>query len=115
MKYPEEFELMAVFETEPVLLDRDVLFHYNKSTYKYINREREEIIFSITPYYNEVKINVSKENFEIASLSFQNIISFSILSDNRVEKRIMLTGENYALKVQLKPKYSIQFTQGIEN
>ncbi|RDC63639.1 hypothetical protein [Adhaeribacter pallidiroseus] len=114
MEYPEEYELMAVFESEPIMLDPDVPFYYNKSTYKYTNSEKEEFTFSILPSYSEISINVTIANFEIANLSLQNIRNFKILSDNKLEKRIMLSGENYLLKIQLKPKFSIQFKEEIE-
>jgi len=107
---------MAVFESEPHLLDSasNVPFYYNKSTYKYSNPEKEEITFSMTPSYDEISIKVSKEKFEIANMNLQHISSLSVLSDNKAEKRIMLTGRNYVLKVQLKPRFSIQFTEELE-
>ncbi|WP_299819940.1 hypothetical protein [uncultured Pontibacter sp.] len=113
MEYPEEYELMAIFESEPDMLDSttDVPFYYNKSTYKYSNPEKEVITFSMTPSYDEVSIKVSKENFEIANMNLQHISSLSVLSDNKEEKRIMLTGRNYVLKVQLKPRFNIQFAE----
>ena len=116
MEHPEEYELMAVFESEPYMLDSasDVPFYYNKSIYKYSNPESELITFSMTPSYDEVSIKVSKEKFEIANLNLQRISSLSVLSDNKAEKRIMLTGRRYVLKVQLKPRFSIEFTEELE-
>lgn len=115
MEHPEEYELMAVFESEPDMLDSvaDVPFYYNQSTYKYSNPENEVITFTMTPSYNEVSFKVLKENFEIAIMNLQNISSFNVLSDNKAEKRIMLTGRNYKLKVQLKPRFKIEFTEDI--
>ncbi|MFT2011511.1 hypothetical protein ACMA1I_22765 [Pontibacter sp. 13R65] len=116
MEHPEEYELMAVFESEPHMLDSstDVPFYYNKSIYKYSNPENEVITFSMTPSYNEVSIKVSKENFEIANMNLQHISSLNVLSDNKEEKRIMLSSRKYVLKVQLKPRFSIEFTEDIE-
>lgn len=105
---------MSVFEAEPIMLDSDVPFYYNKSTYKYINSEKEEFTFSMSPSYHEIYIKVEKDNLEIANLSLQNINTFNILSDNKLEKRIMLSGQSYLLKIQLKPKFSLQFKEEIE-
>jgi len=116
MEHPEEHELMAVFESEPHMLDcaADVPFYYNKLTYKYSNPENEVITFSMTPSYDEVSIKVSKENFEIANLKLQHISCLNVLSDNKAEKRIMVTGRTYVLKVQFKPRFSIEFTEDTE-
>lgn len=113
---PEEFELLGLFETEPITLDAsEVPFFYNKSTYKYINSETEEFTFSLLPSFDEIDFKVSKYNTEIANLKLYHIKSFDILSDTKIEKRIMLTSENYLIKIQLKPRFSIELTENMND
>ncbi len=70
---------------------------------------------SMAPSYHEVALKVAKGNAEIAHLRLYNMTSFDILNDSKMEKRIMLTGKNFLIKIQLKPKFSLELTEKIDH
>lgn len=113
MKYPEEFELLSIFECEPIRADKDVPFFYNSSLFRYRNEDDETYEFRMLPSYNEVFLKVAKRDYDIALLKLQNIEALSILSDNKVEKRIMLTTTRAVIKIQMKPSFRIEYTDEV--
>ncbi|WP_342573901.1 hypothetical protein MHH37_16790 [Solibacillus sp. FSL K6-1781] len=59
--YPEENELLSLFECEPTFLDSPsdaIDFFYTEATYKFSNGN-EDFIVTISPSYSEVKIRVT--------------------------------------------------------
>jgi hypothetical protein len=114
MEYPEEFELMSLFECEPIISDNGTPFYYRDSTYNYTNNNGENFICIIYPAVGEVKIQVTKGTISIGKFHLETAKSFTILEDNKSSKRIMLIGENYDLKLTLYPQFEIEFTEKLD-
>jgi len=59
MSLPDENSLLSLFECEPKLLDNNVPFFYNETTYEFDNNNHERFLVSICPAYKDIKILVS--------------------------------------------------------
>lgn len=108
MDIPDEYELISIFESNPDFLDdKNTPFYYNTLTYKFTNQNNEKFIITISPAYNEFEISVYKNNDLKSNLLLHDVKSLVILSDNKVESKIMLTYEKSVFKILLKPEYKL--------
>ena len=116
MKYPEEVDIMSFFECEPTFLDsEEVPFFYNESTYSYINENSQSFTVTLCPSYSEVTFIIKDADKVISHIKLNSVDDLSILSDKREEKRLMITSENFILKMSLKPHYHLDFLEEKEN
>ncbi|GAL82703.1 hypothetical protein JCM19274_3841 [Algibacter lectus] len=112
MKYPDEVDLMSFFECEPTSLDsNNIPFFYNESTYNYTNEENQNFNFKLTPSYGEVSILVKNKKMELSNIKLKSVYSLSILSDKKEEKRIMITSENFIVKISFKPEFQFEIIE----
>ncbi|MBB6326659.1 hypothetical protein FHS59_002287 [Algoriphagus iocasae] len=112
MKYPDEVDFMSFFECEPMSLDSDdVPFFYNESTYHYINAKNQSFTVKICPSYGELKFFVKSDSLELSNIQLNSVSTLSILSDRKEEKRLMITSENYIIKITLKPELQIELIE----
>lgn len=112
MKYPDEVDLMSLFECEPTFIDSlDVPFFYNESTYHYVNDKNQSFTVKICPSYNELKFLIKNGSIELSNIMLNTVSCISILSDKKEEKRIMITSEYFILKITLKPAYQFEFIE----
>lgn len=79
MNLPEQIDLMAFFESEPELLDKDpaIPFLYNRATYEFDNGI-EQFCVVISPSYGDIKIIVKRmaDGEELVHLSFVDAAQF---------------------------------------
>lgn len=84
--FPDEIDLLSLFECEPTLLDtnsKNYPYYYNQAIYRFYNGE-EDFIVTLSPSYGVVKIQVTNRS--------SNRL-FSLLDLKRVEKRKPLSNE----------------------
>lgn len=112
MKHPETVDLISLFECEPInLAAENTPFFYDESTYKYTNSELQTFEFIIYPCYNEVSFVVTQKQLILSKFKLFNVNSLTILSDKKTEKRLMITSDNYIIKISLKPFFNIEFIE----
>ncbi len=112
MKYPDEIDLMALFEFEPHLLDsKDIPFFYNQSTYQYTNKSNQIFTVKLQPSSNELEILVKKGPIQLFYLKFNTVSGLSILKDTKGEKRIMITSDNFISKMNLNPEFQFELVE----
>ena len=75
--YPEEYELLGFFESEPQSTDRDVPFFYNRHTYNY-RRGSDSVVCSIEPGYRQIDLTWRRDDVELASFALRDIHSVAI-------------------------------------
>jgi hypothetical protein len=80
-------------------------------TYKYTNPNQQLFTFKICPSYSEVKFLVKREKLEISNIIFSSVSNLTILSDRLEEKRMMITSENFIMKITLKPVFQIELIE----
>lgn len=113
--YPEEHELLALFECEPTFLDTpsDVMvFFYNKATYKFSNGF-EDFIVTLQPSCSEVKIQVTNHNTKklITYLDLKSVYRFEIINDKKDLSSILMTVEDdtrlQTFEIDFKPNFKL--------
>lgn len=77
--FPEVFELIGFFESEPEVTDRDVPWFYNRLTFR-TSRGEDRLICEIEPGYGQIDLTWTRANKEIASFALRDLISLSVKS-----------------------------------
>lgn len=119
---PDEYELLALFECEPVLRDtqtKNLPFYYNQATYRFSNEE-EAFLVILEPAYGEVKIQVNQKstNRLISRLDLKRVDSLEIKADSKKSSSILLTlgsDETFqTLEIQFKPNFKLILQDHLE-
>lgn len=117
--YPEENELLSLFECEPSFLEApsdSIDFFYNEATYKFSNQD-EDFIVTISPSYSEVKIRVTNRISKnlITYLDLRRVYQFEIIEDKKDSSRILMKveGDDYlqTIEVDFKPNFKLIFKE----
>ncbi|MET3658854.1 MULTISPECIES: hypothetical protein [Sporosarcina] len=116
--YPEENDLLSLFECEPTLLDTTSLdFFYNRATYRFSNGE-EDFIVTLSPSYGEVKIQVTQRasNQLISLMDLKRVDKFEITADKKDLSSVllMLLNDDFitqTIEIDFKPKYKLIFRE----
>jgi hypothetical protein len=114
MTLPDEVELMSLFESEPILSSKNVPYFYNTVKYSFLNKGKQSITITLEPANNEFSITVIDSGNTLANLQLKPIDTFTILTDNRNEKKIMLIGESFGIKLKIQPQFQIDLESTIE-
>ncbi|MGI2326784.1 hypothetical protein [Planococcus sp. YIM B11945] len=113
--WPNEVELLSLFETEPELLDvatKDLPFYYNEASYSFSNND-ENLFVQISPAYGDVKIHTHQRstNRLLAKLDLKQVETFEITADAENESSILLTvkDEDYlhTYEIDFKPNFKL--------
>lgn len=75
--FPEEFEFIDLFETEPTMLDEQVPFFYNNNIYK-LKRTNGEIYFEMEPGSHWTRIAWKQNDLTLIDLTLENIKGIEI-------------------------------------
>jgi len=117
--FPEENDLLSLFECEPILFDHttgDLPFYYNKSTYQFSNGV-EDFSVTLSPSYGEVKIQVTQttSNILLSLLDLKRVVKFEITTDKKDTASVLLTIVNedsqQIIEIDFKPKYKLIFRE----
>jgi hypothetical protein len=68
----------------------------------------------LQPAHEVFSITVLDSNNTLANLKLKSVNTFTILTDNQNEKKIMLLGENFGTKLTLQPQFKIDFESSTE-
>ncbi len=75
--FPEDWELLALFEVEPVLTDLNVPWSYNKLTFE-TKREEYLVRCEIEPSYEIIRLSCWQMGRELFSLDLHWVISLRV-------------------------------------
>lgn len=113
-EFPELYELLGFFESEPEITDRDVPIHYNRLTYRTVRGENK-IYCAIEPAYRQIVLIWENAENLVASLNLEQISCLRVVSERGSEKIVV----NFAPKTnlldfefQLKPSIHVKWGNG---
>jgi hypothetical protein len=110
--FPEEYELISLFESEPELMDEGIPWFYNTLSFK-IQRESDILSCIISPAYRSFSIDLTINERTIYSLGFKDVEGLTIEKDKGVERFILeMNGEStfVTMIIQTKPQIRITTT-----
>ena len=115
--FPNENDLLSLFECEPILFDTTSKdFYYNEATYKFSNGE-EDFTVTLSPSYSEVKIQVIQRtsNKLISLLDLKRVDKFEITTDKKDLSSVLLRNQNddftQTFEIDFKPKFKLIFKE----
>ena len=115
--FPNENDLLSLFECEPTLFDTTSKdFFYNEATYKFSNGD-EDFTVTLSPSYSEVKIQVIQRtsNKLIALLDLKRVDKFEITTDKKDLSSVLLRNQNddftQTIEIDFKPMFKLIFKE----
>lgn len=109
--FPEEYELIDIFECEPQIMDKKLPWFYNSLKF-ILNRNKDLIELELEPSIGLVKIVWSQSERQLMSLHLENVMGLEIEKNKGIENlHIIFRGENFVnpLILQLKPEIHIKW------
>ena len=109
--FPELYELLGFFESEPEFTDRDVPWFYNRITYR-TSRGESKIYCSIEPGYGILILVWEKDGELVTSLNLEGITSLKVQTEKGVEKiiaKFRSSSELLDFEFQLKPSIHVKW------
>ena len=119
MIFPEAYELLWLFESEPKLLDnsQDFPLYYNSITY-HIQRFVYEIYCTFQPTHGDMDLTILQKGETIIDFHVTRIISVEVMKENDKEFLVVTFDEDTKMKplsLYLKPfvklSWSMDFQQ----
>lgn len=107
--FPQEYEFIELFETEPAKLDEDIPFFYNNNTYK-LCRPNGNLYFEIEPGSHWSRILWKQDEDLLIDLTFERIKRIEIEKRSGMEFLSLYFDEEQGLRtllIKTKPEISI--------
>ncbi|MCM3127555.1 hypothetical protein M3625_07325 [Paenibacillus sp. MER 78] len=107
--FPQEHELMELFESEPTKLDEEVPFFYNNNTYK-LCRPNGELYFEIEPSHRWSRVVWKQGTASLVDLTLENIKGIDIEKRSGMEFMNFYFDEEQGVRTLLlktKPAISV--------
>lgn len=113
--YPEENDLLSLFECEPTFIETpsdSIDFFYTEATYKFSNGS-EYFIVTIHPSCCEVKIQVTNRSTKnlITYLDLKRVYHFEITNDKKNSSSILMKVEDdtrlQTIEIDFKPYFKL--------
>ena len=113
--FPEQHDLIALFECEPLLTDKGVPWSYNHLTFT-TTRGHDRIVCEIEPGYHTLKFEWSKSDERLVSLDLNWVAGITTDIQGQTEAMIVTFRDKklMPLRIQLKPHVSISWGTNIE-
>lgn len=107
MKMLDAFECGALFQCDPVLLDKEVPFFYNEAAYTFMNEQGEQFSVKLQPSAQDLKIEVFLEEERLAYLDFTGDFSMEILSDQVDSSKLRIKNSTGSAIIHFRPRYKM--------
>ena len=110
-EFPELYELLGFFESEPDITDRDVPIHYNRLAYRTVRGENK-IYCAIEPAYGQIVLIWESAEKLVASLNLEQVFGLRVVSERGIEKIVATFAPKTKLldfEFQLKPSIHIKW------
>ena len=113
--FPEEHDLIALFECEPVLADKDVPWSYNHLTFK-TTRGLDQIVCEIEPGYHTLKFEWKQNAQSLVTLDLNWVAGLTAELTGQAEALIATFRDEHLkpLRIQLKPNVSVSWGTTVE-
>ena len=114
--FPEEHELIWLFESEPRLTDKDVIWYYNELTFT-TERGNECVECAISPAYSELKFRWSRVGVELVSLEVKRVSGLEVIKAKDADLLKATFGEGSGLQpllIKLKPNVWISWGTDVD-
>ena len=108
-EFPEDFELISFFESEPELDDKETNWFYNTLTFEFKNKN-QKLVCRISPASREFILQLFDNNQEIINLEIYNFAICNIIKDKEFEYLLLRFSENSECKdfmLFLKPSIRV--------
>ena len=103
-EFPPDHELLAFFETEPVVLDPGVPWLYNSLAFTTVRNEIE-IRCRILPSYGEVTTQLMMNGHELANFELRDAETICVIVDRHQEALVATFAQKLRLgALRLKPR-----------
>lgn len=108
--FPDDYELIDIFESEPIKLNEDMPWYYNELRFV-LKRNENDLEITISPSISEIKIRFHNEKYLIASLHLEDVKGLTIEKENHSESLRILFEDSLVrdLIVTTKPYISISW------
>jgi hypothetical protein len=109
--FPEDFELLSIFECEPEVLDADAPWFYNTLTFR---GERDGLgyMIKLCPAYGDLEVRIGDANQPITHLSITEVSALR-LHEGHGDAVLMASFSSESgrgiLKIRLRPTLSIEW------
>ncbi len=113
--FPEEWELLALFESEPTITDRDVPWSYNRLTFE-TKRGADEIRCEIEPGHEILNINWWHDGKEKLKLELYWVDGLRVVRGGGIDYLIARFRDQYScdLEFHLKPEIHMRWATSTE-
>ena len=113
--FPEEWELLSLFECEPTISERDVPWFYNRLTFE-TKRGSDEIHCEIEPAYETVNITWWHGGKEKVKLELHWVGGLQVVTGGGIDYLIVKFRDRYslALEFHLKPEIRLRWANSTE-
>lgn len=109
--FPEDFELLSIFECEPEVLVADVPWFYNTLTFRG-ERDGLKYLIKLSPAYGDLEVRIGDPNQPITHLSITEVSTLR-LHEGHGEAVLMASFSDDSgrgiLKIRLRPQLSIEW------
>jgi hypothetical protein len=108
--FPDEHELIDIFESEPSVLDEDMPWYYNELRFE-LKRNESVLEATIMPSVSDVKLRWHNEKQTFASLQLEDVRGLKIEKKNGIESLCIMFEDSLVrdLFIITKPYISISW------
>ena len=106
--FPEEHELIWLFEAEPTLADPDVVWFYNWVRFV-TERGRDNVSFEVEPSGKLVRFSWSRDGAELTSAEIYGVHGLAVLKEKAGEGLAMQLDQNDSVVLWLKPSVRLEW------
>lgn len=106
---PEEYELIGLFECEPILMDQGVPWSYNHLTF-HSTRGKDVVTCIMEPGYHTLKFQWVRDEVEHLNLDFGWVEGIQVTMKPNKESLQLLFLYRETVEIQLKPNICFSFT-----
>ena len=111
--FPEDHELISLFECEPEVLDDGNPWFYNRLTFE-TSRGPDLVRCEMEPASEEVRLLWSRDDIEIVNLRLYWVRRIQVEADRGVETFVCHFREDRVSSLRLQLKPSVHLTWGTE-
>lgn len=108
--FPQEWELLSLFEVEPTIADRDIPWFYNRLTFE-TNRGDDRIRCEIEPAYEIIRLVWWRGQHEALSLDLHWVSGLRVVTGNGRDYLIASFRDQNLLNLEfhLKPQICVRW------
>lgn len=110
-EFPQEHELLWLFETEPVLREPDEEWYCTTLTFA-VTQDLRQLCCTLTPYRGEMTLALEQGTQPILKLELSNIVSTKVVEKDKTNFLEIVFAGHMKVKpliLQMKPRISVQW------